>query len=75
MYITCKYLQGNNVIEGRKLHQGSEENRKSNGHKQRKEKFMLNMSKNLRVINLVKNSKVADVQLLHILKNTGPRIK
>lgn len=74
--IPCKYLQGNNVNEGRKLHQVSEENRKrSNGHKQRKKKFSLNMSKTLRVIRLVKNLKVAEVQSMHIFKKTGLKIK
>lgn len=76
MNIPCKYLQGNNVNEGRKLHQVSEDNRKrSNGHKQRKKKFSLNMSKTLRVIRLVKNSKVAEVQLMHIFKKAGLKIK
>lgn len=76
MNIACKYLQGNNVNEGRKLRQVSDENRKSsNGHKQAKKKFRRNMNKNLRVIMLVKNSEVAEVQLMHIFKNTGPRIK
>lgn len=55
MNIACKYLQGNNVNEGRKSHQVSKDNRKrSNGRKQRKEKFGLSISKNQRVIWLVK---------------------
>lgn len=74
--IACKYLQGNNVNEGRKLYQLSEENTKrSNGHKQRKEKFRPNMSKNLGVIRVLKKSKVVEMQLMYIFKNTGSRIK
>lgn len=46
MNIACKYLQVNHVDRKRKLHQVSEENTKrNNGHKQRKEKFRLKMSK------------------------------
>lgn len=46
--IACKYLQGNNVDGGGKLHQVSEENgERNNGHKQKKEKFRLSMSKKI----------------------------